>query len=67
MEILTYIGIFLVVWGVLVLIVAFLKPKAIWKLSKIQGFVQLFGEAGTTIFFGVVGIAATVGGVLILV
>lgn len=67
MDLLTYIGIFLLIWGVMVLGVAFFKPKAIWKLGKIQGFVQLFGEVGTTIFFSVVGAAAAVGGVLILI
>lgn len=67
MDILTILGIFLFAWGALVLALISFKPKKIWKLGKIQGFVQLFGETGTTIFFGVVGFAAVVGGVLILV
>jgi hypothetical protein len=43
----------------------FAKPKAIWNLGKIQGFVQLLSEKGTVIFFSIVGIATIVGGILI--
>ncbi len=67
MDILTILGWFLVVWGVSTLLVAVLKPAAVWKLGKIQGFVQLLTEKGTVIFFGIVGAAAVLGGILLLV
>lgn len=67
MDTLTIIAVFLIAWGALTLLVGLLKPKAVWSIGKVQGFVQLIGETGTTIFFGVVGAAALIGGVLILI
>lgn len=67
MDTLTLIAYLLILYGVLVLYVAFTKPKAIWQLGKIQGFVQLLSERGTVIFFSIVGIAAIIGGILFLV
>ncbi len=66
MSTLTLIAAALVLWGTLTLALAYLKPKAIWRLGKIQGFVQLLGERGTVILFTIVGFGAIVGGVLIL-
>jgi hypothetical protein len=66
MDTLTMIGIFLVVWGAAVGLLALAKPKSIWKMGKIQGFVQLLGEKGTVILFLILGAAALVGGMAIL-
>jgi len=66
MEVAAIIGLLLIVWGALTVLVAILKPKTIWQLGKVQGFVQLLTERGTVIFFSVVGLGAVIGGLLIL-
>jgi hypothetical protein len=66
MDVLTFVAIFLILWGLATLLVGLLKPKSIWKNAKIQGFVSLLSETGTTIFFVIIGLVAMVGGVLIL-
>ena len=67
MDGITILGIFLVLWGIGTALVAIFKPKGIWKIGKIQGFVQLLGDTGTMILFLVMATIAIVGGVLILV
>ena len=67
MDTLTIIAWALILYGIFTLYIAYAKPKAIWNLGKIQGFVQLLTEKGTVIFFSIVGIATIVGGVLLLV
>lgn len=62
MDTLTIIAIALILYGVFTLYIAYFKPKAIWNLGKIQGFVQLLSEKGTVIFFSIVGLATIVGG-----
>jgi hypothetical protein len=66
MDTLTIIAYALILYGILTLYIAFAKPKAIWNIGKIQGFVQLLTEKGTVIFFSIVGIGTIVGGTLIL-
>lgn len=66
MDTLTIIAYALILYGVFTLYIAYFKPKAIWKLGKIQGFVQLLSEKGTVIFFSIVGIAIIVAGVYLL-
>jgi hypothetical protein len=66
MDTLTIIAYVLILYGIAVLYIAFAKPRAIWNLGKIQGFVQLLSEKGTVIFFSIVGIATIVGGAWIL-
>jgi len=66
MDTLTIIAYALIAYGVLTLYIAYAKPKSIWKMGKIQGFVQLLSEKGTVIFFSIVGIGTIVGGALIL-
>ncbi len=63
----TYLAIFLIIWGAGTASVAYSKPKSIWQIGKIQGFVQLIGEQGTTILFSILGLAALIGGILILI
>ena len=67
MDTLTIIAYALILYGIFTLYIAYVKPKAIWNIGKIQGFVQLLSEKGTVIFFSIVGIATIVGGVLLLV
>lgn len=55
----------LILYGVFTLYIAYVKPKAIWNLGKIQGFVQLLSEKGTVVFFTVVGIVTIAGGIYI--
>jgi hypothetical protein len=50
------------VYAVAVLVIAAIKPDAIWNLAKIQGFVKLMGDTGTRVFFVVWAIAVAVGG-----
>jgi hypothetical protein len=66
MDTLTIVAYALILYGVFTLYIAYAKPKAIWNLGKIQGFVQLLSEKGTVIFFSIVGIATIVGGVYLL-
>ncbi len=66
MDTLTIIAYALILYGIATLYIAYAKPKAIWNLGKIQGFVQLLSEKGTVIFFSIVGIGTIVGGALIL-
>jgi len=61
------LGIFLAVWGVAVEAIAVIKPAAVWKLGKIQGFIQLMGDTGTTIFFVIIGLAALGGGIALII
>ncbi len=56
--IVTVIGILAIAWGAATLLVGLLKPQAVWQMGKIQGFVSLLSETGTTIFFVAIGLAA---------
>ncbi len=60
MDALTLFGIALVIYGLLTLAIAVFKPRAIWQIGKIQGFVQLLSERGTVILFFIVA-ALTIG------
>lgn len=66
MDTLTILAYALILYGVFTLYIAYVKPKAIWNIGKIQGFVQLLSEKGTVIFFSIVGVAVIAGGVYLL-
>ncbi len=66
MDTLTIIAYALILYGIATLYIAYAKPKSIWKMGKIQGFVQLLTETGTVIFFSIVGVGTIVGGVFLL-
>ena len=66
MDTLTIIAYVLILYGIATILLAIFKPKSIWNLGKIQGFVQLLSEKGTVIFFMVIGIATIVGGIYLL-
>jgi hypothetical protein len=66
MDTLTISAYALILYGVFTLSIAWAKPKAIWNIGKIQGFVQLLSEKGTVIFFSIVGLATIVGGIYLI-
>ena len=66
METLAIIAYALILYGILTLYIAFARPKAVWNIGKIQGFVQLLSEKGTVIFFSIVAVAAIAGGIFLL-
>ncbi|MDZ7820865.1 MAG: hypothetical protein U5N26_03070 [Candidatus Marinimicrobia bacterium] len=53
-----YLGIFLVLYGIVVFWVTLAKPEKIWNMGKIQAFVKILGKTGTEIFFVIFGAAA---------
>lgn len=59
-------GVACLVWSVATVFVAVAKPKAIWQLDKLQGFVKILGETGATVFVGGAGLAAGVLGAWLL-
>lgn len=61
-----WLGIFLIVWGAATLLTAALKPDLLWNNAKIQGFVKVFKETGTTVVLGLIGLAAVAGGIAIV-
>ena len=61
------LGILLIVWGLLVAALALFKPRKIWAIGKIQGFVNLLGDKGTMILFVILGAAAIAVGIVLLV
>ena len=67
MDTLTIIAIALIVYGLITLSIAVFKPKKVWEIGKIQGFVQLFGETGTVIFFIIIAALTIGGGIWILI
>lgn len=66
MDIITTLGFVLIAYGAVTLYVALLKPKWVWELGKIEGFVQLLGEKGTVVLFSVVALAAAGAGLWFL-
>lgn len=66
MDTLAIVAYAMILYGIFTLYVAYVKPKAIWNLGKIQGFVQLLSEKGTVIFFSIVGVAVIAGGAYLL-
>jgi hypothetical protein len=61
------LGIILIVYGIAVLAITFMKPDKIWNMKKIQGFVNVFSEIGTVIFFTIWALVAIVVGIVLLV
>jgi len=45
------LGLLAFVYAAFVIFIAFKQPPKIWNMKKIQGFVKVLGEKGTTIFF----------------
>jgi hypothetical protein len=64
---LALLGLFLVLYAVLVVFLAIKKPKSIWEMGKIKFFIKLLGEKGTVIFFFVIAAIAAGFGISLLV
>ncbi|MCK5763418.1 MAG: hypothetical protein KAH05_04800 [Clostridiales bacterium] len=64
---LAFLGLFLLIYAVAVFFIAAKKPSSIWKMKKIQMFVNLLGEKGTVIFFYIWGAIALGFGIWLLV
>jgi hypothetical protein len=48
---LALLGIFLLVYAVVVVLITVKKPASIWEMKKIQLFIKYLGEKGTVVFF----------------
>ncbi len=64
---LAFLGLVLVIYAVLVFFIAAKKPNSIWKMKKIQMFINALGEKGTVIFFYIWGAIALGFGIWLLV
>jgi hypothetical protein len=60
---LVILGVFCMLWAVATSYIALAKPEKMWKMGKIQGFVQMLGETGATILFLVLAAGMAVLGV----
>lgn len=67
MNTLALIGIILAIYGLAVIGIAIKKPEPIWKLKKIQVFINILGEKGTLIFFYIFGGLCVIGGIVLMV
>ena len=61
------LGIFLLLYALICLYVAFAKPEWVWKTGKVRWFLKTLGENGTVIMLVVFGIVSLVVGLLILI
>ena len=64
---LALLGLFLILYAVVVVILAVKKPKSIWEMGKIQWFIKLLGDKGTVIFFYIFAAIALGFGIWLLV
>ena len=62
-----WLGIFLIVWGAATVLTAAFRPAVLWNNAKVQGFVRIFKDTGTSVLFGIIGLAAVAGGIAIVV
>jgi hypothetical protein len=51
MDIYLLLAIIAWVYAIAVVVIAIVKPPAVWNMAKIEGFKKLLGENGTVIFF----------------
>lgn len=66
MSIPDIIGLLPLLYGLTCLSISLAKPAAIWRLGKIQGFVQLIGEKGTTALIFGLGVGTAIAGTYLL-
>lgn len=62
-----YLGIFLVLWGIMTAGISIAKAGKIWNMGKIQAFVKILGETGAQIFFIILGLAVLGIGIWLLI
>lgn len=53
-----YLGLFLVLYALIVFWISMKKPAKVWRMGKIQGFVKILGDLGTQVFLAIFGLAA---------
>lgn len=59
-------GIIAIVYAVVVVVIAVVKPEKIWNMKKIELFKKVLGDRGTEIFFYVWAVGFVVLGVWLL-
>ena len=64
---LALLGLFLILYAVVVVVLAIKKPKSIWEMGKIQLFIKLLGDKGTVILFYVIAAVALGFGIWLLI
>jgi hypothetical protein len=64
---LALLGLFLILYAIVVVILAIKKPKSIWDMGKIKFFLKVLGDKGTVIMFYVIAAVALGFGVWLLV
>lgn len=64
---LALLGLFLILYSVIVVVLAIKKPKSIWEMGKIKFFIKLLGDKGTVIMFYVIAAVALGFGIWLLV
>jgi hypothetical protein len=64
---LALLGLFLILYAIVVVVLAVKKPKSIWEMGKIQWFIKVLGDKGTVIFFYIFAAVALGFGIWLLV
>jgi len=59
-------GILAIVYAVLVVVIAVMKPEQIWNMKKIEMFKKVLGDRGTEIFFYIWALGFLVLGIWLL-
>jgi len=57
------LGIVAVIYAVLIVVIAVLKPEKIWNMKKIELFKKVLGDRGTEIFFYICAVGFVILGV----
>ncbi len=61
------LGIILIVYALMVVIIAVLKPEKIWNMKKIELFKKFLGDRGTEIFFYIWALIFLILGIWLLI
>ena len=64
---LAILGLFLILYGVVVVTFAARKPKSVWETGKVRYFISLLGNRGTVVFFYAIAAVALGFGIWLLV
>ena len=64
---LALLGLFLILYAIVVVVLAAKKPTSIWEMGKVKWFRKALGETGTVILFYVIASVALGFGIWLLV
>ena len=64
---LALLGIFLIIYAVVLVFITLKKPESIWNMTKIRMFRNVLGEKGTEVFFYIFAVAAAVVGIWLMI